>query len=145
MRGAFIWDVLRLRLQIHNGKVVIILTGENRKLDYYTIVYLEDFMNRKYANEAIILLNDKKSYEMVKIVAPSVRLKIYRYSKNKIKRLYRYYSFFKFSDRVVFTYTGFPEDNQLGKALRETEINEVDAVCLGLYRLREVPVKKGKK
>ncbi|NBH20534.1 hypothetical protein D3Z55_24965 [Clostridiaceae bacterium] len=53
--------------------------------------------------------------------------------------MYDYYSFHKFSDKVVFTYTDLPGDNQLGRALRETKVNEEDAVCLGLYHLRRVP------
>lgn len=142
--GSLIWNILRLKLRIHKKKVVIILTGENKKLDYYTIVHLEDFINRKYADKAIILLDDKKACKMIKAANLSVPVKMYWYSKDRIERLYNYYSFYKFSDRVVFTYTDKPRDNQLGRALRETDINEEDAVCLGLYHLRTIPEKKVK-
>lgn len=137
--GSFIWNILRFRLRINSKKVVIILVGENRKLDYYAMHHLKDYMERKCVDHAIILLDDRKTYKMVKKVVPAVNLKIYRYSKDKMERLYNYYSFYKFSERVVFTYTDYPRDNQLGKALRETTINEEDAVCLGLYHLRTVP------
>lgn len=144
LHGSFIWNILRLRLRIHDKKVVVVLTGENRKLDHYAIVYLEDFMKRKYADEALIFIDDKKTCKMIKAVDPPVALKIYKYPREKMERLYSYYSFYKFSDRVVFTYTDKPKDNQLGKALRETDINEKDAVCLGLYHLRAVPEKEDK-
>lgn len=137
--GSFIWNILRLRLRINSKKVVIILVGENRKLDYYAMLHLKDYMERKCVDHTIILLDDKKIYKMVKKVASAVDLKIYCYSKDKIKKLYNYYSFHKFSERVVFTYTDQPKDNQLGRVLRETTINEEEAVCLGLYHLRTVP------
>ncbi|MCI9546459.1 MAG: hypothetical protein HFH60_07230 [Lachnospiraceae bacterium] len=118
------------------------MTNENKKLDYYAMIHLEDFMKRKYADEAIILLNNKKAYKMIKMVNPAVSVKAYWYSKDKIEMLYNYYSFHKFSDRVVFTYTDNPRDNQLGRVLRETQVDEEEAVCLGLYHLRSIPSKK---
>ena len=142
LQGSFIWIFLRLRLRIHGKKVIIILTNENKKLDYYAMIHLEDFMKRKYADEAIILLNNKKAYKMIKMVNPAVSVKAYWYSKDKIEMLYNYYSFHKFSDRVVFTYTDNPRDNQLGRVLRETQVDEEEAVCLGLYHLRTIPSKK---
>lgn len=141
LQGFFIWDVLRLRLRIQNKKVVIILVNENKKLDYYAIMHLEDFVKRKCADEALILVDERRSYKMVRAVNPPIPVKIYWYPKDKIERLYEYYSFYKFSDRVVFTYTDNPKDNQLGRVLRETEIDEEDAVCLGLYHLRTIPKK----
>ena len=140
--GSFIWNILRLRLRINSKKVVIILVGENRKLDYYAMLHLKDYMKRKCVNQALILLDEKNIYRMVKKVASAVDLKIYHYPKDKMKRLYDYYSFYKFSERVVFTYTDQPKDNQLGKALRETTVNEEEALCLGLYHLRTVPAIK---
>ena len=43
-----------------------------------------------------------------------------------------------FFDNIVFTYAFRPQDNLLGKVLKETQVNEEDAVCLGLYHLRAV-------
>ena len=45
----------------------------------------------------------------------------------------------KMSTYIVFTYTTSPKDNQLGRVLKETQVNEEEAVCLGLYQLRKVP------
>ena len=60
--GSFIWNILRLRLRINSKKVVIILVGENRKLDYYAMLHLKDYMKRKCVNQALILLDEKNIY-----------------------------------------------------------------------------------
>lgn len=142
--GAFIWKMMCLRFQIDYKKVVVVLVNENEMLDYYAMMHLKNYMNRKYAEEALILFDDKKVYKMVKSMRLDVRVKLYRYPVKRIKRLYEYYSFYKFFDNIVFTYTTQPKDNQLGKALKETQVNEEDAVCLGLYRLRSVPALNSK-
>lgn len=139
LHSALIWKMMCLRFRIDYKKVVVVLVNENKKLDYYAMAHLKDYMQRKFAEEALVLFNDKKVYKMVKGMKLDVHAKLYRYPMKRIKRLYEYYSFYKFFDNIVFTYTTQPKDNQLGKALKETQVNEEDAVCLGLYRLRTVP------
>lgn len=116
------------------------MTNENSKVDYYALLHLNDFMNRKYANEAIVIIDSKKAYQLVKKASLPSCVKLYQCSRKIIQLIYQYYSFYQCSDKLVFTYTNHPKDNQLGRVLRETSINEEEAVCLGLYRLRKIPV-----
>lgn len=143
--GAVIWQIWKLRFAINQKKVVLVLTGENQKVDESALNHLNDFMNRKYADGAIIIIDCKKMSQLIKKTALPSCVKVYQCSRNTIKFLYRYYSFYKCSDKLVFTYTDQPKDNQLGRVLRETLINEEEAVCLGLYRLRKIPEKKKSK
>lgn len=143
LHSALIWKMMCLRFRIDYKKVVVVLVNENKKLDYYAMAHLKDYMQRKYAEEALVLFNDKKVYKMVKGMGLDVRVKLYQYPAKRIERLFEYYSFYKFFDNIIFTYTTRPKDNQLERALKETPINEEDAVCLGLYRLRSVPALTG--
>ncbi len=144
LHGAFQWEILKLRLGINHRKVVVILVNDNKRLDYYAMVHIGDYMRRKYAKKAVVLLDDKKTFKMAGSVNKIPNVKIYRYPKKSIELLYGYYSFYKFSDEIVFTYTDTPRDNRLGKVLEETGINEEDAICLGLYHLRRVPCTEGR-
>ncbi|MCI8949850.1 MAG: hypothetical protein HFG49_07365 [Lachnospiraceae bacterium] len=142
LHGAIIWDIFRLRFQIDKNKVVLVLVNDNEKLDHYALVHLKHYMERKYAKEAIVLFDDRSVYQRAVRINQSVPVRFCRWDKKKIKWLYDYYSFYNFSDKIVFTYTDCPKDNRLGKLLRETQVQEEEAVCLGLYRLRMVPNRK---
>lgn len=139
--GAVIWQILRIRLGMNKRKVILVLTGENQVLDKYALLHLKDFMNRNYADGAVIISSDKemqKEMAKVKRTGFHVPVKWYECREGWLEKLYHYYSFYNFSDKIVFTYTSGPKDNQLGKLLSETDVKEEEAVCLGLYRLRAV-------
>lgn len=135
---SFQWFRLCISYQINYKKVVLVLTNENKKLDYYAVAYLEYFVKRKYAEKVIILFHDIESKKMVESFHFPFEVKTVFYPLEKINKLYDYYSFKKFFDNIVFTYTNCPEYNLLGRVLDETSINEQDAVCLALYHLRKV-------
>lgn len=133
------WIGLRMKYRIDYSRVVLVLSGESKKLDYFALAYLERYVKRKYASEAVVLYNDAETKEMLDAFDFSFPVKAVFYPVKKMEKLYSYYSFEKFFDNIVFTYITEPKDNLLGRVLRETDVNEQDAVCLGLYRLRTVP------
>lgn len=141
--GAFLWRGLRLRLRIDYKKVVLVLVNENRKLDYYALVHLGDYMDRKHADGAVVLFYDDATCSLAQEALAGCGnvekpMRLYRCAEKTIATVYDYYSFHKFFDNIAFTYASRPKDNLLAKVLEETQINEEDAVCLGLYRLRKV-------
>nr|WP_302141911.1 hypothetical protein [uncultured Schaedlerella sp.] len=140
--GAVLWRGLQNRLKIHYKKVVLVLVNENPELDYYALRHLEDYMHRKCAKEAILLFSQRQTGQMIQRLGQRRDIKAYKCPEEKIQKLYGFYSFYKFFDNIVFTYASKPKDNQLGRVLKETSVNEEDAVCLGLYHLRKVPVHK---
>lgn len=142
--GGLIWRIWKLRFRANEKMIILVLVNENIKIDSYALAHLEDFMNRKYANRAVVVFDCKKTKQQIKIIPLPSGVKVYHSSRKIIERVYQYYSFFKCSDKLVFTYTNHPKDNQLGKVLYKTHINEEEAVCLGLYRLRKIPALKNK-
>ena len=139
MRGAAVWEMCKLRFHIDEKKVVLVLTGDSRELDRYALAHLQDYMDRKFAKKAVVIYQDKDTYRQIQPVALPKGTQVCRWGKKRVQRLYGFYSFYLFSDKVVFTYTDSPKDNLLGRLLRETMVGEEEAVCLGLYRLRKVP------
>ncbi|HBA50114.1 MAG TPA: hypothetical protein DCZ91_20440 [Lachnospiraceae bacterium] len=143
--GAFLWRMLWLKLRIDYKTAVLILVNENRKLDYYAMAHLGDYMSRKHAESAVVLFCENETYRIAKSVLEKYgdagkKLRLYRCGRKTVEAVYDYYSFHIFFDNVAFTYTSRPGDNLLGRVLEETQVNEEDAVCLGLYHLRKVPV-----
>lgn len=141
LRGAAVWEMLRLRYGIDEKTVVLILTGDNRELDRYALLHLQHYMDRKFAPKAVVICQDKETYAKTESAPLPEGVKLCEWSRKRVEKLYVFYSFYLFSDKIVFTYTDSPKDNLLGRLLRETVVGEEEAVCLGLYRLRRVPLK----
>ncbi len=138
-RKWLLWRKLKIKYRIDYIKVVLVLTGENKKLDQACLSHLDDFVKRKYA-ESVIIFYPAECYKDGDIrVESGYKVKLCPLSRAVIDRLYSFYCFMKFFDNIVFTYVDEPSDNQLGRYLRETEVNEEDAACLALYHLRYVP------
>lgn len=139
LHGYFAWTSLRIRYRINYDKIVLVLSDENKKIDYYALVHLGDFLDRKFAKEAIVLTSSIQIKGLVNQMNYKFPVRVCNYSKNKIDILFDYFSYDKFFDNIVFTHVDHPKDNLLGQVLRDTEINEEEGVCLGLYHLRTVP------
>lgn len=139
IRGYLVWLKYKIKFQVNQRTVMLILTGENRKIDYYAMHYLETFIEQKIADKVIILAKDKDVLKWAGSFQFSFKTIVYYAEEQEILLLYDYYCFEEKFDNIVFTFTERPEDNMIGRMLRETEINEAEAVCLGYYCLRNVP------
>lgn len=141
MKGVIYWYQLKLLLWITYKKSVLVLTGESEELDDCCILHLGDFMKRKHVNSSIIIYSSDREFH-INWEDGMERIRKYRISEGQMRLLYDAYCFYKFFDNIVFTYTDVPEDNLLGRYLRETEVDAEDAACLALYHLRCVPKRK---
>lgn len=138
--GWVYWHIFCLQNNITYKSVVLVLCGENHLLDKYSVKYLELFVKRKTADKALIIWSEQATEEWLKqFILQLERTKIKYMPEKYVKFLYDFYSFDKFFDNIVFTYTSKPKENLLGRILEETGVDEKDAVCLALYHLRYVP------
>ena len=142
--GWIRWKIFCFRNGIYYPTVVIVLTGDNEKLDEYALLYLEDFMKRKSAEKAFIICTDDRKKRFLEqkdrqriLEGQNVSIKIL--SQKKLEMFYDFYSVYKCYDNLVFTYISQPKENMLERVLKETDVNEEDAVCLALYHLRCIP------
>ncbi len=138
-RQWFLWRKLKIQYRINYKKVVLVLAGENKKLDKACLDHLDDYIHRKYAESAIVFYPAECYVGGLVVAEKNYEVKLCPMQKETIERLYSFYCFMKFFDSIVFTYTYKPMDNQLQRYLNETDVNEEDAACLALYHLRHVP------
>lgn len=137
--GLLAWNAFRIHNRISYKYVILVLANENRELDRWAIKHLKDFMKRKYVSKGMIIWANQDSEDIIKGEMIPDEVVIKRVSTSTIELFYDYYSFDKYFDNIVFTYTARPEENLLERVLTETEVNEEDAVCLALYHLRTIP------
>lgn len=138
-QGYLVWQLFRLRFWLNRRKVLVILAGENRKLDEYALIHLEDYVKRKTAVQAVILTADEEMRKRAAAVSFPFPTTVCRAGERELRLLHDYYCYEEYFDNVVFTYTDRPRDNLLGRLLKETDVEEEAAVCLGCYCLRKIP------
>ena len=138
-RGWCCWKWIKLRYHINYDKVVLVLSDENFELDKQAIIHLPDYISRKSAGSAIVFCKENKKDNWEKMIRENSNTSVVALSNRTITYMYSFYCFVKFFDNIVFTYTDIPKDNLLGTYLRQTDVDEKDAVCLALYHLRTIP------
>ncbi len=139
LRGQLLWKFLIVKYGIDYGKAVLVLSGENEEVDRQAVVYLPDFMKRKHVNSAIVFCKEQVKEKTNRMIGKNKHVSVEIFTEDEMARLYTFYCFIKFFDNIVFTNTDTPKDNMLGRYLKETKVNEKEAVCLALYHLRCVP------
>lgn len=143
IKGYLVWLGVKLRENVDYKKVVLVLTGENDRVDDYALRYLDHVIERKYANEALVIAPDKEMAEKVSRYDYIHRVKAMVLPMKKIVLIYKWFCLDKyFFKNLIFTYTRTNSDNMLGRIMDETDIDEEDVVCLALYKLRTIPGKK---
>lgn len=142
IKGYFIWSLLKWKEHLDYKKVVLALTGENESVDDYALRYLDYVMERKSAEQALILVSDENTAKKVLLYDYRHEVKTKIVSVKKMELIYKWHCLDRFYKNLIFTYVRTNKDNLLERFLNETEINEEDVVCLALYNLRKIPVKE---
>ena len=141
--GWLYWSYFKLINHISYKYVILVLASENKELDVWAVRHLGDFAKRKCADKAMIIFYDDAGEKASKELYTGCNIVRKKLPNKRVKLIYEYYSFDLFFDNIVFTYVSEPDENLLGRILDETDVNEEEAVCLALYHLREVPLRKG--
>lgn len=134
-QGKRIWECYCRKYSISNSCVTIVLMEDYALWNACAIRYLPAFMKRKSAKRALILVKNGLHIDISEVRNAVLK----RIKEKDAERLLNYYTLFRFSDNLVFFYTNRPQDNRSEFILKHTEITMDELICLGLYRLREVP------
>ena len=139
VKGDLLWKYLRLRYAINDTTVVLFLSGENSKIDEYALKYLGLVMERKGCNRAVIFVENEELLCFAKEqLNTTIKADVRKITAAQIMAIYNWYRVVRFNKNLFFTFTDRTKDNLLGKFMRETEINEKDAVCLAIFNFRKV-------
>lgn len=142
IKGYFIWQMMKWKNHLDDRTVVLVLTGENEKVDRYALKYLDYVIERKSAEKALIITPKEENTQKVFQYNYKYEIKAKAISSRNIELIYRWHCQGRFYKNLIFTYVRTNKDNLLERFLNETEINEEDVVCLALYNLRKIPEKK---
>ena len=141
LKGRAIWDGVKRQHAIDSKTVILVLSGENYCMDEKAIEMLPEFVKRKRAERAEILIAEPSHHlkEDVGKQKFSFPVQVSIEMEEDLRCLYDYYCFAFNLDNIAFTFLSQCHYNLLGRILSETDITETEAVCLGVYWLREIP------
>ena len=139
MRGRFSWTRLCKKYKINDHTVVVFFPESNKEWNSTALHYLPDFLKRKKTDHAIVFFSKENDIETITSFQLGSEFRCAQISTNQMKLLMDYYCLHRFSDKIVFFYLDYPKDNCSIKILEKTDVTMDELVCLGFYRLREVP------
>ena len=131
--GKQLWNIIVKKYDINYNKVVIVLPEDNDEWNRTALKYLPNYMQRKSVEEAVIIVNNNEK------ILNKIKCKVVKLSSYAISLLMQYYCFYRFFDNIVFFYLNYPRDNLTKLVLEQGNITMDEWICLGFYKLREVP------
>lgn len=133
------WEKIKSSLNIIGDTVVLVLANENECLDQMALNYLPDYVLRKRAVRAEILVPNDIMKAKLQNLQYNFAFKITLVDSELLRDIYEYFCFAFNLDNITFTFLDLCTYNTLGRIIEETDINEEEAACLGVYWLRELP------
>jgi len=139
LKAKRLWNSIKTGFGINNNTVVIVLPENNSMWNEAALKYLPDYLKRKNADNAVVLTTENTFIEKMGSGEKSDIVSFHKISSESLKSLMDYYCLHRFFDKIVFFYLDYPQDNRSSFILNATEVTMDELVCLGFYRLREVP------
>lgn len=133
------WIFICIKENIDKRDVVLVLMGENKKVDELSLEYLDLFRKRRHARKAVVFVAQSETEKWKNKSGASESIKIRGIKKKYILLLYERYCMNKFFKNLVFTSVNTTKENMIDRYLKESNITEEDVVCLAFYNFRGIP------
>lgn len=138
LRGKKAWEKVSNELNVDNNTVILVLANDDNELDNEALKHLPNFVKRKRARCAAILVPADMIKKRVLEFSYSFPTTISIVNREVLIQIYDYYCFAFNLDNIAFTFIEQCSYNTLGRLLEETDITAEEAACLGVYWLREL-------
>ena len=137
IRGYIIWNRLVGRYNIEKNDAVLVLPESDDDWNQCGIKYFPFYMERKGCSRALVFVT--RSGVTAVDVQTDERFRVVELDSGKMHDLLGYYCLFRFFNNIVFLCFREPRDNLSEFVLKNTNISLEELICMGIYRLREVP------
>lgn len=138
-KGILVWTILKIRYRLNYDKVLLILPEADYELNYYALAHLGDFLKRRHAKEALVLVTNPETLNLCMNIEMEMSFRCKEISIEKVDWLLSFYCYWRFFDNAVFVLLNKPQDNISDKIIGTNGITKEELVCLGHYCLRCVP------
>lgn len=134
------WIKISNKFDIKNKQIFVLLFPEkDSALNEKALIYLNEFIENRIAEGVVILSVDERVAKVARNYSDKI-IDIIKYPEKRAKYLMKYYTFYKFSEKLIIVSLTQPEGNIAYKAAGTNGVTIEDIVCLGIYTLRRVPL-----
>ena len=134
------WKKLINKFDIKKKQIYVLLFPErDQELNEQALIHINDLITNRIAEGVIILSVDGVIDKETDTYSDKI-IDVINYSEKKAEYLMKYYTLYRFSEKFIIVSLTRPEGNMAYKAIGINGVNIEDIVCLGLYKLRHVPV-----
>jgi len=133
-RGAQYWDRLKNETELGDNDCVLLFPSCDKEINFTSLLYLDQLMNIKQFDHAVILSVDKTVMEHAGRFSNRIS-RIIEISRDDAVCLMRYYALLEFSSRFYICSLQEPE-GRLGELLLEKwDFTMDEMVRAGIYRM----------
>lgn len=135
--GRKLWLDLAERYKLGDGDYVVLMPSDDRDCNYYSLLYLDEFLNRIRGKRAYILTWD----DCVKRNAAhfSDRIgEVIDFPRRSAELLMRFYSLYSFTDKLIIASLDEPDGRSGRKLIGRKGLTVEEIVAIGIYGLRKL-------
>lgn len=135
-KGRQLWIELRDKHQWGDGDYVILMPSDDKECNYYSLLYLNSFINQNKGQRAYLLTCD----EGVKRNAARFSDKIcdiIDFSRESAECLMKFYSLYTFTDKLIIASLNEPEGRSGLRLIGKKGLSVEEIVAIGIYGLRK--------
>lgn len=136
--GKRVWNRIKKKYQFDDSTQLVIMPEDDEELNGIAFHYMPYMMKKRGAKNAIVV-RPKGREEEAQATNDSYDARYLYLRQGEIEDLLHYYELYVFTGNISIISLAKPEGNDLHKLIGKNGINEADAVCLGMYALREIP------
>lgn len=133
--GRSLWISFIENYKLGDRDFVLLMPSANRDYNYYSLLYINQFIQEKKADKVYILTFDekvKKSYHLF-----SDKTEVVHFSREDARKLMKFYSLYMFTDKLIIASLDEPEGRTGIQLIGKKGITLEEIIAVGVFGLRE--------
>lgn len=133
--GRSLWISFIEKYQPEDKDFILLMPSANREYNYYSLLYIKQFIQYKKANKIYVLTFDecvKKSCYLF-----SDQLEIVDFSREDARNLMKFYSLYMFTDKLIIASLDEPEGRSGKQLIGKKDITIDEIFAIGIFGLRK--------
>jgi len=134
--GRAFWLKLKREYDIDNGIYVLLMPEDDRELNEYALLHIDDLVNHRKARGVIILSNNRQVIDVASDKSDKI-LSTKELTEKQIDNLLSFYELYAFSERLLIVSLTRPFGRKLHKTVGIHGVTKEELVCLCIFLIRD--------
>lgn len=130
--GRQLWIKLVKRYNIISDDYIVLMPSLNRDYNYYSLLYMNQFLQNKKYNKVIILTFDNRVIKSYKLFSDKITLAL-NVSQKNLDLILKYYCLYKFTDKLIIISLDKPKGRNDYNLVGKNGITTEELISIGVY------------